>query len=98
MTEAPDLDVDELDEAEPTLAAKRAGVPATVWRQYEMDVAELLANIDPDAVVTHDHQVVGKSGRSRQVDVMITGHMGGSEFRIAVECKRYASKLQIHHR
>ena len=96
MTDDPGHDVQAGDDdLEPPLSVKKAGTPTPLWRQYEEDVAELLASTDPDAVVQHDQQVTGRSGHNRQVDVLITGKMGGSEFKIAVECKRYKTKLQI---
>lgn len=52
--------------------------------------------MDPDADVEHDARLPGTvSGTPRQVDVLVTGTIGGIEMRIAVECKRYGKKLGI---
>ncbi len=75
-----------------------AGDPLTEpqWRAFEISVADLVAKMDPAAGVEHNASVTGTvSGRPRQVDVLVTGAIGGIEMRIAIECKRYGKRLGI---
>jgi restriction endonuclease len=52
--------------------------------------------MDPAAVVEHDVTLVGRISRSaRQVDVLVSGSIGGQAMSIAIECKRYAKRLGI---
>lgn len=71
-------------------------MPAAKWRQYEAEVAKIAAELDDSAVVQHNVTLPGLLSRTpRQVDVLITGQIVGEEFRIAVECKRYANPVGI---
>lgn len=75
-----------------------AGEPLTPpqWRAFEVSVADLTAKMDPTAEVVHDVTLIGAvSGTARQVDVLVTGTIGGHEVRIAIECKRYSKRLGI---
>ncbi len=63
------------------------------WKIFEKDVAAFVAELDDSAVVEHDVKVSGRfSGRKRQIDVRVTGTVGGSTFEVAIECKRNAKK------
>lgn len=70
------------------------------WRLFEEKVAKTQAaldvQLDPNSVVEHDVRINGVlSGQQRQIDVLVTGNMGGQSLRIAVECKHYAKRLGI---
>lgn len=66
------------------------------WRQFERNVDDLTRQLDREAVVVHDHRRKGRvSGRTRQVDVFVTGIIAGETMNIAIECKRYARRLGI---
>lgn len=68
----------------------------TLWKQFEQDVAQTLVSMEPGATIEHDVHLKGlRSGRQRQVDVLVTGVMAGLEMRIAVECKHYKRPLGI---
>jgi hypothetical protein len=85
-------------EPDPSTDDDSAGAPLTEpqWRAFELSVADLVARLDPDAEVEHNATLIGAvSGTARQVDVLITGTLGGVEMRIAVECKRYGKPLGI---
>lgn len=63
---------------------------------FEQSVAELVAALDPGAEVEHNVIQDGRiSGVTRQIDVMVSGHLGPSNLKIAIECKRYKRKLGI---
>ncbi|MGK5114759.1 restriction endonuclease [Geodermatophilus sp. CPCC 205506] len=66
------------------------------WRAFELSVTELIRKMDPDADVEHDARITGKiSGTERQVDVLVSGSIGGQQMSIAIECKHYANRLGI---
>lgn len=66
------------------------------WRQFERNVADLTRQLGHDAVIEHDHKCRGRvSGRTRQVDVFVTGAIADQTMNIAIECKRYARRLGI---
>jgi hypothetical protein len=66
------------------------------WRAFELSVADLIRKMDSAADVTHNASVTGKiSGTQRQVDVLVSGRIGGQQMSIAIECKRYANRLGI---
>jgi hypothetical protein len=73
-----------------------AEISRPLWLKYEKDVEQLVQGSDPNASVQHDVKLTGKcSGRERQVDVFVKGTIAGSEFAIAVECKRYSRPIGI---
>ena len=47
--------------------------------------------------VLHDQEVQGKSGAKHQIDVLWRFTQAGVDFTILVECKNFASKLEIGH-
>ena len=66
------------------------------WQIFEAGVAKTQAELDADSIVQHDVRLEGVlSGQQRQVDVLVSGTMGGLQFTVAVECKRYAKRLGI---
>lgn len=71
-------------------------VPPPLWARYELDVANFIAKLDPATDVKHNEKLVGRqSGRQRQVDVLVTGSVGGQQFTTAIECKRYMKPIGI---
>lgn len=83
MTDVPDRgDVEPLTPAHPA------------WRQFELDVTALAAELDPEASVTHNvRRTEVVSGRLRQIDALVVGKLGLST---DLECKRNtASPLGI---
>ena len=82
----------------PILTANNLTAPLTQpqWRAFELSVAEIVARMDLDAVVRHDVTLTGKvSGVARQVDVLVTGSIGGQTMSIAIECEQYTKLLGI---
>jgi len=66
------------------------------WRLFEVEVAKAQADLDPNSIVERDVRLEGVlSGQQRQIDVLVSGTMGGQPFTIAVECKHYAKRLGI---
>src|SRR5215510_4993040 len=67
----------------------------TPWRDFEVLLTTIHQNLAPGANVVHNQVLVGRSGRKRQVDILISQTVGLYETRIAVECKRHARKVTI---
>lgn len=55
--------------------------------QFETVVAEIQAQIDPKAVVTHDRVLTDRIGQNRQFDVVIEGKFAGQDILGIIECK-----------
>lgn len=82
------------DEADPS--APQPNAPSDPeWLTFEKDVREALASKDPNATVGHDVKRVGKSGRERQIDTLVTGRICGEIVEIGVEATRYQRKVGI---
>jgi Restriction endonuclease len=65
------------------------------WKVYERMAAKLEEGFQNCSVVLN-HKVIGRrSGVERQVDVWVTGMVGGHEAQVAVECRLYARKVGI---
>lgn len=68
-------------------------VGSPLWLMFEEDVQGHIASHFDDVVVEHNVKLEGRvSRRARQVDVLVTGSIAGSEIQVVVECKRNASK------
>jgi hypothetical protein len=66
------------------------------WKAFEGSVAEMIARLGDGATVERDTVLPGAaSGVHRQVDVLVSGTIGGSRLKIAVECKLYKRRLGI---
>lgn len=70
----------------------------TEHREYENGVADVLAFlVGSDALVERDVRLPGRlSGTERQVDIVVRGRIFGlSEATLAVDCKRWGSKVDV---
>lgn len=64
-----------------------------LWKDFEQDVADHIASRFAGVKVTHNATLPGVvSKRDRQIDVLVEGTLGGSDIRLVVECKRYATR------
>lgn len=61
---------------------------AKLGKKYEQVVADTLQQMDPGATVSAGEWVSGPDS-PREIDVLVTGHVDGSPFRIQIECKDY---------
>lgn len=57
------------------------------YRDLEILVAKIQRSLSPDAEVTHNAKILGRSGTHRQIDVLVTKAVGQFSIRIAIECK-----------
>jgi hypothetical protein len=65
------------------------------WRDFELLLTSIHQKLAPGARVAHNKFLVGRSGRRRQVDILISQMIGLYETRIVVECKRHARLITI---
>lgn len=69
---------------------------ASDGKDLEILVAKIQAQLAPGASVQHDVHLPGKkSGRSRQIDVLVKQQVGQYEMTIAVDCKDYAKPVDV---
>jgi hypothetical protein len=57
------------------------------WLSFEKAVAQVQAQFDVTAKVTHNEQIIDRLGHSRQFDVVIRGKFGGQDIFGVIECK-----------
>ncbi|MCG7415851.1 restriction endonuclease [Microbacterium aurum] len=69
------------------------------WKVFEKDVANLTARMDSGTeTVEHDAKLVGElSDVPRQIDVLVQGLLNGERIRIAIECKRHSTAVDVTH-
>ena len=60
-------------------------------------VAEIQAQFDAGAQVTHDERLVDRLGQTRQFDVVIRGMFSGQEILGVIECKDWKRKVGTPH-
>jgi len=65
------------------------------WQEFEHLIEKIQRETAPNAIVQHDHKVVGKSGRRRQLDITLTQKVGLQRVFIVIECKHYNKPLGI---
>jgi hypothetical protein len=65
------------------------------WKELEQIVASIHRSVDPDARVTHNERIRGRSGERRQLDVTIRKSVGTEEVLVVVECKVYNRPVDI---
>jgi Restriction endonuclease len=66
------------------------------FRELEILVAKIQAQLAPQAEVIHDARLNGRSsGRPRQVDVLVRQKIGQYEMLIVLDCKDYAKPVDV---
>src|SRR5436190_8121731 len=65
------------------------------WKKFEELAATIQSDLAPDAKVTPNAKLPGKSGALRQVDILIEQRTGQYELRIIVDCKDYKNPVDI---
>jgi len=68
------------------------------WREYEHYVFGTLRQRFPNSRILPNTKLPGlKSGRSRQIDMLVEFNIGGCLIRIAFDCKCYGRKVDVKH-
>jgi hypothetical protein len=62
------------------------------WKQFEILTKKIQQDLAPNAQVTHDEKIVGRSGVKHQCDVVVRGNIGQYDFLIIMECKDWPNK------
>lgn len=62
-------------------------VKNTTWKQFERVALEIQQTLSPEATVTHDEKLVGRSGATHQCDGIIRATLGTVGFTCVIECK-----------
>lgn len=66
------------------------------WSEYEQEVLEYLQTKFVGSTITRDVKLPGKlSNTPRQIDILIDSQIADMHVRVAVECKRWKSKLNV---
>lgn len=65
------------------------------WKEFESLIAALQKQTAGDATVLHNQRVKGRSGRMRQIDIMISQKVGLYPVIIVIECKRHRRPVGI---
>ena len=66
------------------------------YRDLEKLVAEIQKELAPEAEVLHDQKLPGlKTGRSRQIDVLVRQQVGQYDIKIIIECKDYKRPADV---
>jgi hypothetical protein len=66
------------------------------WKKFEELAASIQSELAPEARVTSNARLKGKSGVTRQVDVLIEQPSGQFDLRIVVDCKDYKAPVDIN--
>jgi restriction endonuclease len=67
------------------------------WKRFEKLVARLHATLAPNAAVTYDDHIPGRNSKApRQIDVALRTNVGVSTVLIVVQCRDYASALDVN--
>lgn len=67
------------------------------WPAYETYIFGALLRLNPGAVVRQNAHLMGQSGRSRQIDVLVERNTGNLNLKIAVDSKCYKRKVNTKH-
>jgi len=80
-----------------TVSQSTSGMSGSEYERLTRDVYDALLRSEgiDTVVVRHDTDIVGRSGCAHQIDVYWEFRLGGVLFRTAIECKRYASPVEI---
>lgn len=65
------------------------------WRRFEEAVASIQRNIAPNAQITHDEKIKGKSSTVRQIDIVIRYNIGQYAILVVVDCKDWKHPADI---
>lgn len=65
------------------------------WKKFEELAASIQTKLAPDATVTPNAKLLGKSGTQRQIDILIEQEAGQYKLRIVVDCKDYKHPVDV---
>ncbi|MGB2866694.1 MAG: restriction endonuclease [Sedimentisphaerales bacterium] len=65
------------------------------WRRFEEAVASIQKNFAPNARITHDEKILGKSNTERQIDIVVRYNIGQFSVLVIVDCKDWKNPVDI---
>ena len=66
------------------------------WKRFEKLVAQVQQELAPNALVTHNDQIMGRnSGELRQIDITVKQKVGQYNILIAIDCKDYKRAVNV---
>lgn len=65
------------------------------WKKFEAFVANIQEYLTPNAKVTQNEFILGKSGVKRQLDVVVKYNLGQFNMLIVIDCKDWKSPVDI---
>ncbi len=65
------------------------------WKDFELITQKIQQELAPDAAITLNEKIVGKSGIQHQCDVVIRSRIGQYEFICIMECKDLVEKVGL---
>lgn len=65
------------------------------WKKFEEFVASIQKSLTPQAKVTHDELIKGKSGVKRQLDVSVRYNLGQFTILVVIDCKDWKEAVDI---
>jgi hypothetical protein len=73
-------------------------IPQGDGRLYEAYVVGTLQRLIPGSLIRHNVKLPGlKSGRDRQIDILLERKVGDFTLRIVFDCKHYNRKVNVNH-
>jgi len=66
------------------------------WKKFEELVASIQQDLAPEAKVTANAKLTGKSGTPRQIDILIEQETGQYSLRIVMDCKDYKVPVDVN--
>ncbi len=65
------------------------------WKKFEELAAAIQRDLAPEAKVTENAKLVGKSGTPRQIDILVEQDAGQFDLRIVVDCKDHKKPVDV---
>jgi Restriction endonuclease len=65
------------------------------WLAFERLAQQIQSDLAPDAQVTHNERLIGKSGVEHQCDLVLRSKIGQLDFICVIECKDKRSKVNL---
>ncbi len=65
------------------------------WKKFEEFVASIQKQLTPNAVVTHNEKITGKSSVERQLDIVVRYNLGQFTILVVMDCKDWKKPVDI---
>jgi hypothetical protein len=65
------------------------------WLEFERIATEIQRQLAPNATISHDERIIGKSGLERKVDITVRQPVGPYPVLIAFDCKWHSRRVAV---